>query len=395
MQDPRAPRPFTDILPPEAATDPDTHYVRVSLESAPAHPDAVRETRDGSSTRTLPRTVPRTIPIRGRESADARAREPRLGPESRPLERNRTLVLAVVRHRLLSLEQLARSHFPGQAHQVIGRRVGRLVADGWLETWDQPVPLGGRPRFVLPTARALRFAYHALEADARGTVAETLLRTMRPARPPKPLALEPGATPPFFQHQKETNDLALAIAHRSGLSVTWSSTWERPLPVEAGGITLPQPDAVFLIEAPAGPRVILLEHDRGMEPVRHFYQTKTARYADLLARPELCTQLFGTTTVEIWVSVLDARERRPLHRLTQLLATAEREHLASHMRFTLGGWLNAFPDKAVFFPRGSAPLSEDVAAASHPLELASAGWEIPTAAPQASSDTAAWASPTD
>lgn len=389
------PRPFTDILPPAAVTDPDTHDVRVSLEGAPAHPDPVSKTRDGSATRTLPRIGPRTIPIRGRDSADARPQGPRLGPDARPLGRNRTLVLAVVRHRFLSLEQLERSLFPGQAHQVIGRRVGRLVADGWLQTWDQPVPIGGRPRFVLPTARALRFAYHALEADARGTAAETLLRTMRPARPPKPLALEPGATPPFFQHQRETNDLALAVAHRSGLSVTWSSTWERPLPVEAGGITLPQPDAVFLIETPAGPLVILLEHDRGMEPVRHFHQTKTARYADLLARPELCAQLFGTRALEIWVSVLDARERRPLHRLTQLLATAEREHLASNMRFTLGGWLNAVPDKAVFFPRGSAPLSDNVAAAAHALEPASAGWEIHTAVPQASSDTAAWVSPTD
>ncbi len=382
MSTPTPPRPFTDILPLEAVTDAATHYVRVSLDEDPAHPEAARQTADGSSTRTLPRTpprtAPRTIPILGRDSTVHPTSGPRFGPDAVPRRENRTLVLSVVRHRLLSLEQLAQSLFPGQAHQVIGRRVGRLVADGWLQTWDQPVQLGGRPRYVLPTARAVRFAYHALEADARGTAAEALLRTMRPARPPKPLALEPGVTPPFFQHQRETNDLALAIAHRSGLTVSWSSTWERPFPATADGITLPQPDAVFLVATASGPRAILLEHDRGMEPVRHFHATKTARYADLLARPELCARLFGAATLEIWVSVLDARERRPLRRLTQLLATAEREHLTSHMRFTLGGWLNAFPDRGVFFPRGSAPLTEDVAATSHPLEPLNAGWEIPT-----------------
>jgi len=388
-------RPFTDILQPEAVTDPATHDVRVSFEGAEARPEAVGTNAHGSPTRTLPRTRPRTIPILGDDTVPRHLSAKRPGPEAVPLGRNRTLVLAVARHRLLSLEQLARCLFPGQAHQVVGRRVRRLQRRGWLTTWDLPVQLGGRPRFVLPTARALRFAYHALEADARGTAAGALLRAMRPARPPKPLALEQGTTPPFFQHQKETNDLALAITTRSGLTVTWSSTWERPFPTTAGGITLPQPDAVFLVETTRGPRVILLEHDRGMEPVRHFHATKTARYADLLARPELCRELFGTTALEIWVAVLDARERRPVHRLTQLLATAEREHLTPAMRFTLGGWLNAFPGEAIFFPRGSAPLSEDLATRSHALEPASAGWEIPTVSAAPAPAAVPWGDPTD
>lgn len=394
-----ADRPFTDILPPEAVTDPDTHYVRVFFEDGPARPEAVGTDGHGSSTRTPPRTMPRTLPrtlqILGDGPANGRHQGPRLGPDAVPRGRNRTLVLAVVRHRLLSLEQLARSLFPGQAHQVVGRRIGRLVASGWLTTWDQPVPLGGRPRFVLPSARAHRWAYHELRAATRGTPAERLVQTMLPARPPLPLTLEPGVTPPFFQHQKETNDLALAIWRRSGLAVRWSSTWERPFPLTADGITLPQPDAVFLVDTPAGPRLILLEHDRGMEPVRHFHATKASRYADLLARPELCQRLFGTATVEVWVSVLDARDRRPLRRLAQLLATAQRERVAEHMRFTLGGWLNAFPDRPVFFPRGTAPVSEDVAAAAHTLEPATAGWEIPTPDPPPAEARPEWADPTD
>lgn len=391
----RADRPSTDILPPEAVTDPAAQYVRVSFEGAEARPQAVGADGPGSPTRTHPRTAPRTIPILSDDGATHHHAAPRLGPDAVPLGENRTLVFAVVRHRLLSLEQLARSVFTGQAHQVIGRRVRRLQRRGWLTTWDQPVALGGRPRYVLPTARAHRWAFHELRAATRGTPAEQLVQTMLPARPPLPLTLEPGVTPPFFQHQKETNDLALAIATRSGLTVAWSSTWERPFPVRPGGITLPQPDAAFLVETPRGPRVILLEHDRGMEPIQHFHRTKTERYADLLARPELCTRLFGTTELEIWVSVLDARERRPIHRLTQLLATAEREHVTALMRFTLGGWLNAFPYQGVFFPRGSAPLSEDVVASAHVLEPATAGWEIPTLSTTAAPATGPWGDPTD
>jgi hypothetical protein len=295
-----------------------------------------------------------------------------------PRGENRALVLAVARHRLLALEQLKRSLFPGRTLQAVGQRVARLRAEGWLRTWDQPVVSGGRPRFVLPTARAHRWAYHELRAATHGTPAATLVQTMLPARPPLPLTLEPGITPPFFQHQKETNDLAISIATQTGLPLRWCSTWERPFPVQAGGITLPQPDAVFLLDLPSGPRLICLEHDRGMEPVRHFHRTKTERYADLLARPELCAQLFGTSALEVWVSVLDARERRPLQRLEALRRTASIERISEHMRFTLGGWLFAFAGGPVFFPRGVGPATDDVAAAAHPLEPVTAGWEIPT-----------------
>lgn len=379
MLDPRTPRPFTDILPPEAVTDPDTHYVRVTFETAEAHPEAVSSPAEGSPTRTVPGTLigtaPRTLPPKVREAATAASR---LGPHATPIGTNRALVLGIARHRLLSLEQIGRLFFPGQASQVIGRRVRRLARAGWLRTWDQPVVSGGRPRFVLPTARAHRWAYHELRAATHGTPAATLVQTMLPARPPLPLTLEPGVTPPFFQHQRETNDLAISVATQTGLPLRWCSTWERPFPVAAGGITLPQPDAVFLVDLPSGPRLICLEHDRGMEPVRHFHRTKTERYADLLARPELCAQLFGTRTLEVWVSVLDARKRRPLQRLEALRRTASIERITEHMRFTLGGWLFAFAGGPVIFPRGVGPATDDVAAASHPLEPVTAGWEIPT-----------------
>ena len=385
MQDPIKPPVFTDILPPEAVTDPDTHYVRVTFETAEAHPEAMPEDADLSSTRKMSRKafrkplrkVPRTD-ADGSPAPASGPHRPRQDLSRVPRGENRAVVLAVARHRLLSLEQLKRSLFPGRTLQAVGQRVGRLCAEGWLRTWDQPVTPGGRPRFVLPTARTHRWAYHELRAATHGTLSATLVQTMFPARPPLPLTLEPGVTPPFFQHQKETNDLAISVATQTGLPLRWCSTWERPFPVAAGGITLPQPDAVFLLELPSGPRLICLEHDRGMEPVRHFHRTKTERYADLLARPELCARLFGTSALEVWVSVLDARERRPLQRLEALRRTASIERITEHMRFTLGGWLFAFAGGPVFFPRGIGPATDDVAARAHPLEPVTAGWEIPT-----------------
>ena len=325
--------------------------------------------------RRLPEAVGRGAGLSpGRKAPPKASRDPR----GVPVGENRALVLAVSRHRLLSLEQAGCLVFPDRTLQAVGQRVGRLREAGWLRTWDQPVASGGRPRFVLPTARALRWACDEFRAGTRGTPAEALVATMLPARPPLPLSLEDGVTPPFFQHQKQTNDLAIAVATRSGLPLLWSSTWERPFPPKADGITLPQPDAVFLIDSAQGPRLVLLEHDRGMEPVPHFRATKTARYADLLARPDLCARLFGTNVVEVWVAVLDAREHRPLRRLEALRATASAEQMTSLMRFTLGGWLHAFPDRPVFFPRHCGPATENPAVAAHPLEPLAAGWENPT-----------------
>jgi hypothetical protein len=379
MLDPSTTSPFTDIYPPVPDTPAETQNVRATPPETEAHPEAVAGSADRSARRTVPRTVSRTasrtrrIPIRWLPSSEAR-----LGPAAVPLGANRVFVLALVRHRLLSYEQIARLSFPGQAHQVIGRRVRRIASAGWLEKWDQPVVSGGQPRFVLPTAKAQRWAFHQFHADTHGTACAPLVRTMLPARPPSPLVLAPGVTPAFLQHQKETNDLAIAVAMFSGLPVLWSSTWERPLPVQAGGITLPQPDAVFLLGDPEHPRLVFLEHDRGMEPLAHFRATKTARYADLAARPELCERLFGVRDFEVWVSVLDARERRPLARLEALLKTAMTERMTDTMRFTLGGWLFAYAGGPVFFPRGVAPASDAVAASAHPLEPITAGWDFPT-----------------
>lgn len=371
MQQAASPSVFTDITPPVPGTRVEDQNVRVTPEPTEAPPDATPPERDLSPGRKALGKIPRKGEPVTAELSSMHApptSDPRAHPNQSPRGENREVVLAVVRHRLLSLDQLRRSVFPNRTLQAVGQRVGRLRADGWLRTWDQPVASGGRPRFVLPSARAQRWAYHELLATARGTPAEALVRTMLPARPPPPLTLATGGTPPFFQHQKETNDLAIAVAMYAGGRLRWCSTWERPFPVQAGGITLPQPDAVFLFDLPTGPRLVLLEHDRGMEPVRHFQETKPARYADLLAQPELCLQLFGTRDLEIWVSVIDARERRPLRRLEALRRTTAVEHLTAHVRFTLAGWLRAFAGGSVFFPRGVGPTTEEVAASAHRLE---------------------------
>lgn len=373
MTEPSNTPPFTDIYPSMPDPPAETHNDRTTPPETEAQPDAPASSAIGSTARTTsqttPRDTPRRIPIPWITSGMAR-----LGKTAVPRGTNASLVLALVRHRVLSYHQIARLFFPGRTIQAVGRRVSRLGIAGWVSTWDRPVVAGGQPRFVVPSARAQRWAFRELLAQTRETVLGPLVHTMLPARPRSPLVLKHGITPPFFQHQKETNDLAIALARATGLPVLWSSSWERPLPVQADGIALPQPDAVFVVGDAGRARLVFLEHDRGMEPVAHFRRTKTAAYADLARRRELCQRLFGFPTFEVWISVLDARDQRPLRRVAALVSTAIAEQTTAFMRFTLGGWLNAFPDGPVFFPRGVRPELDEVKSTRHALEPITAGW---------------------
>lgn len=295
------------------------------------------------------------------------ARAHRLGESAALTDLDQELLLLLTRLRLLSYAQLERRLLRGRSSQAIGQRIRRLVAEGWVFTWDEPTRAGGRPRFVLPARPTLGWAFGRIRSDAARGPMEPLLRFMLPQRPRRPLELAHGAVPPFFHHQRETNDVVLAIESAPSMGALWSSTWERPFPGQAGGIQLPQPDAVLLLGPESQPRLVFLEHDRGMESLAHFRSAKVERYGELSARPELCERLLGFRAFEVWVSVLDKRFRRPLERLTALTGLAVRGGTEELMRFTPAGWLHHDPAGRIWFPPGAAPESSSLRPDDHEL----------------------------
>jgi hypothetical protein len=178
---------------------------------------------------------------------------------------------------------------------------------------------------------------------------------MRPEKR-RPLALEPGARPKWLAHQREVNSLVVRSIVSGAHPVAWASTWDSPFPTSFGIVKLPQPDYV-LVETRAGvPHLLFGEHDRGTERLETFLARKVELYAGLASFPELCEQLFGLRTFEVRVSVIDVRSRKPIARLRALAEAASRT--AAPMRFTLGGWLYAFADEAVWLDVGTISENE-------------------------------------
>ena len=256
---------------------------------------------------------------------------------------DRQLLVALVLLRFLSYAQIQRRFFPDSSIQAVGQRVKRLTMEGWVTTWDQPVRFGGKPRFVLPTKRALRWALGKITFDAYGSPLQRLVAFMSPQRPRRPLELDSGLVPPFFHHQRECNDLIVALETRGPTTVLWASTWDRPFPNSDDGLPMPQPDGVLVLGSTDDPRLVFLEHDRGMESLAHFRSAKVERYGELSVRPDLCEELLGFREFTVWVSVLDKRFRRPRERLEALSRLAVLGGTEQLMSFTLAGWLRDSP----------------------------------------------------
>ena len=87
---------------------------------------------------------------------------------------DRAVLLALARCRVLSFDQLRRMMFPQLSPQRVGQRLQALAAAGWLRVWEDVSRIGGRPRYALPTARALVLAHETLLASSAGTPAERL-----------------------------------------------------------------------------------------------------------------------------------------------------------------------------------------------------------------------------
>jgi len=304
-----------------------------------SHPDAVRSSPGLSPTAPSPRKANRRRIRRQNSTVSALDRD---------------ILLALARCRILSFDQLRRMVFPRLSPQRVGQRLQSLAADGWLHVWEDVSRIGGRPRYALPTTRALVLAHDALQASSAGTPTERIAELLLRARPRRPLVLPPRATPAFLAHQRECNDLLIAYARIPNARLLWSTTLDRPLPLHAAGIALPQPDYVLVLEH--GTRTLIFgEHDRGHESLAHFRRTKAERYAALAARPELVRALFGFERFAVWVTVLDARAGAPLRRLMTLVHVARAAAASDVMAFTLAGWAATSPAAAIWFCDGALP----------------------------------------
>lgn len=278
------------------------------------------------------------------------------------------MLLALGRCRILSFDQLRRAVFPDLSAQRVGQRLHALAAHGWLHIWEDVSRIGGRPRYAVPTRRALTLAMDTLHAASIGHVTERLASLMLRGRSRRPLVLAPRVTPAFLAHQRECNDLLLAFARIQGARLLWSTSFDRPFPLQDAGVALPQPDFVLILERGGMSSLVFGEHDRGHESLAHFRRTKAERYAALAARPDLAMKLFGFARFMVWVTILDARAGAPLRRV-QTLARIARDAAASDiLAFTLAGWAVTSPEAPIWFCDGAAPSTGSFAEERmHPL----------------------------
>lgn len=320
---------------------------------------------------------PRTLPPRKAFRRRIRRQDSTLSP------RDRDVLLALGRCRILSFDQLRRDVFPRLSPQRVGQRLRALAAEGWLHVWEDVSRIGGRPRYALPTRRALALAVDVLQRTSVGLPTERLAGVVLRGRPRRPLLLHPRATPAFLAHQRECNDLLLAYRRIPGARLLWSTSFDRPFPLHAHGVTLPQPDYVLVLEHNGTPALVFGEHDRGHESLAHFRRTKAERYAALAARPELTMELVGFARFVVWVTVLDARAGAPLRRMETLARVARDAAASDVMAFSLAGWVAATPAAAIWRFADDActaavqsglialPLPSDTCSSPHTISLRS------------------------
>ncbi len=261
--------------------------------------------------------------------------------------RERAVLELVTRLRLVPLGLVHESLFAGVSRQITGRFVRRMERRGWLRTWNEPREFGGRPTWLYSTAAGRKAGLEIVSDASRGTCTKQVVSAMMPSARTRPLELRPRLAPSFLRHQQETATLLVHLAKAHG--AIWYSAWDRPLPQKAAPGPLPQPDGVLILPGSAGPELIFLEHDRGMESPAHFIQAKAERYAELAVRPELLMRLMGFATFRLAITVENYRlHRKPLERLI-LLARLLRNVGADREAFlTLAGWANAWPAGTVW-----------------------------------------------
>lgn len=265
--------------------------------------------------------------------------------------RDAALLLLVVRLRIASIQQLAKAAFPNVSIVVARRRIRALQRDGWVRTWDRPVPSGGAPRYVYPTPKALRWAFLRLLELARGSAAERLVRLMIPDSRKRLVQLGDGVEPQWFAHQDEINRLVLSRSRIAGDRLLWASSWDCPFPDRLNGLKAPQPDYVLVTVRDDGrPLLTFGEHDRATEPMGRWVE-KLAAYA---AAREVSEELFGHAAFVVDVTVTDPLRQAPHRRVREIVETVRAAECHGFVRVTLGGWAHAFPQERIWFADGNA-----------------------------------------
>lgn len=287
---------------------------------------------------------------------------PAPGGPNRPVDRE--LLLRATTLRVASFRQLHALVFPGQHFSGVGRHAAVLQKLGFATVWEDRLPQGGHPRYVVPTAAGIAWAHAELVARAARTPHATLVQHMLAGASRSPLQLAPFTAPTWFPHQRATNELVTRFALAAPLGVTWASAWHRPLPNAIDGLPLPQPDFVLVRLQGATSALVFGEVDRGHEPLATFARVKSERYAGLAASPDVLAQLTGFRSFEVWVVVDSAQQ--PVERLTALHAATRRTYGASMLRFTVFPWALDAPTGAIWFDAEHAPAH----ASRHRLEHA-------------------------
>jgi hypothetical protein len=257
--------------------------------------------------------------------------------------RDRALLLAVARMRVLTYGQAGRLLFPGRHASIVTRRARVLVRADWLRRVRPRVARGGAPSYLLPSARGLAASLDFLLAETDGTALSLLVGRMVPKRLRKPLALTETSS---LAHQREVNELLVAYVRAPELRVLWASSWERPFGRGPDAALLPQPDYVLVIERSGSPVLVFGEHDRGHESLAHFRATKAERYAPFALLPDAAASAFGIAEVEVWITVTDPIGHNPRRRLRHLADVLLASGAAPITRLALAGAAYAQPKLA-------------------------------------------------
>ncbi len=299
----------------------------------------------------------------GRPSSEPHADVPETpGPA---IERDRTLLLALTRMRLLSLTQIHARLFAGLDRAVASRTAKRLQRQGWISVWEDPIARGGRPRYFLPTTKGLQWALSELQGHVIGSAAERIVALMAPNPKRRPLVLVPGERPAFLAHQREINHLLTAYEGHERMRILWASSWDRPFPSSVRGIAMPQPDYVLVAQVDGQARLVFGEHDRGQESLAHFTSAKVERYSELADLPGFTESVLGFRSFSLWVTVTDTKTRQPGRRLAVLMEAARRGGLGSVARFSLSGWVHGYGESPVWLPASTAPASDSHSISGH------------------------------
>lgn len=327
-------------------------------ESGEASLQRYKHEDEKTDRRRLDATSDVTIPPRGRVGVRVADRGVQSGLAPDPILRSiagmpglslraSSLVTAAVLLRVVGYDQLRRLAYAGLDSSAVRRDVREAEDAGWLQRWSLPIRGYGRVGHVHPTERAnaaVLGSFHASTADA--SWAKTV-KLMLPAMGRRSLTLS-HPVPKWFQHQREVNHLLTSIVCGRRAPLLWASAWDSPFPTRVGGVTMPQPDYVLVEELAGEASLVFGEHDRGHEPIERFLARKVTLYASLAGA---CEATLGVRSFRVDVSVIDVPARQPIARLRQLMDATHAYGAGDLFRFTLGGWLHAYPCEAIWFGR--------------------------------------------